>query len=212
MEEFEGIGSIVEEFNIKWSTLNLFNIKWKTPNSDKELKRFVQIPYGPHNKAFPSLPLVVNSSGKLLMYMAQDEMMDKSILEYDESKFDSDFELNESSISTNLTQFMNEYNINYELRQNARYHDSLVFPADNHKEQILSDIILESNCEESEFVETNSILTSDFTQLSSNRWENASKKAKLSSEKEDLVSLKSEPFADLELDDFSALHNWNGTQ
>lgn len=207
MEEFEGIGSIVEEFNIKGSTLNLFNIKWKTPSSDKELKRFVQIPYGPHNKAFPSLPLVVNSSGKLLRYMAQDEMMDKSILEYDESKFDSDFELNESSISTNLTQFMNEYNINEELRQRAGYNESQVFLTDNHKEQILSDIILESNCEESELVETNSILSSDFTQLSSNRWENASKKAKLSSEKEDLVSLKSEPFADLELDDFSALHN-----
>lgn len=134
-------------------------------------------------------------------------MMDKSILEYDESKFDSDFELNESSVSTNLTQFMNEYNINEELRQGVGYNESQVFLADNHKEQILSDIILESNCEESEFVETNSILTSDFTQLSSNRWENASKKAKLSSEKEDLVSLKSEPFADLELDDFSALHN-----
>lgn len=208
MEEFEGIGSIVEEFNIKGSTLNLFNIKWKTPNSDKELKRFVQIPYGPHNKAFPSLPLVVNSSGKLLMYMAQDEMMDKSILEYDESKFDSDFELNESSISTNLTQFMNEYNINYELRQNARYHDSLVFPADNHKEQILSDIILESNCENLESVEKNCILSSDFTQLSSSRRDNgSSKKAKLSSEKDDLVSLKSEPFADLELDDFIGLHN-----
>lgn len=207
MEEFEGIGSIVTEFNIKGSTLNLFNIKWKTPSSDKELKRFVQIPYGPHNKAFPSLPLVVNSSGKLLRYMAQDEMMDKSILEYDESKFDSVFELNESSVSTNLTQFMNEYNINEELRQGVGYNESQVFLADNHKEQILSDIILESNCEESEFVETNSILTSDFTQLSSNRWENASKKAKLSSEKEDLVSLKSEPFADLELDDFSALHN-----
>lgn len=38
MEEFEGIGSIVTEFNIKGSTLNLFNIKWKTPSSDKELK------------------------------------------------------------------------------------------------------------------------------------------------------------------------------
>lgn len=208
MEEFEGIGSIVEEFNIKGSTLNLFNIKWKTPNSDKELKRFVQIPYAPHNKAFPSLPLVVNSSGKLLRYMAQDETMDKSILEYDESKFDSDFELNESSISTNLTQFMNEYNINDELRQNAGYHDSLVFLADYHKEQILSDIILESNCEDLELVEKNCILSSDFTQLSSNRWDKeSSKKAKLSSEKDDLVSLKSEPFADLELDDFFGLHN-----
>lgn len=207
MEEFEGIGSIVEEFNIKGSTLNLFNIKWKTPSSDKQLKRFVQIPYGPHNKAFPSLPLVVNSKGKAMRYMAQDEIMDKSILEYDESKFDSDFELNESSISTNLTQFMNEYSINEELRQRVGYKESQVFLADKHKEQILSDIILESNCEESELVETNSILSSDFTQLSSSRWENASKKAKLSSEKEELVSLKSEPFADLELDDFSTLHN-----
>lgn len=208
MEEFEGIDSIVTEFNIKGSTLNLFNIKWKTPSNDKKLKRFVQIPYGPHNKAFPSLPLVVNSSGKLLKYMAQDEMMDKSILEYDESKFDSDFELNESSVSTNLTQFMNEYNINDQLRQRADYNESQVFPAENHKEQMLSDIILESNCEELELVEKNSILSSEFTQLSSNRWENeSSKKAKLTSEKEDLVSLKSEPFADLELDDFVGLHN-----
>lgn len=208
MEEFEGIGSIVEEFNIKGSTLNLFNIKWKTPSSDQELKRFVQIPYGPHDKAFPGLPLVVNSSGKLLRYMAQDKMMDKSILEYDESKFESDFELNESSISTNLTQFMNEYNINDDLRQGCGYHDSQAFPTDNHKQQILSDIILESNCEDSESVEKNSILSSDFAQLSSNRWENgSSNKAKLSSEREDLVSLKSEPFADLELDDFVGLRD-----
>lgn len=208
MEEFEGIGSIVEEFNIKGSTLNLFNIKWKTPNSDKELKKFVQIPYGPHNKAFPSLPLVVNSSGKLLRYMSQYETMDKSILEYDESKFDSDFELNESSINTNLTQFMNESNINNELRQRVGCHDSQVIPADNHKELILSDIILESNCDDLELVENNSIVSSDFTQLSSNRWEyGSSKKIKLSSDKDDLVSLKSEPFADLELDDFVCLQN-----
>lgn len=208
MEEFEGIDSIVTEFQIKGSTLNLFNIKWKTPSSDKELKKFVQIPYGPHNKAFPSLPLVVDSNGKMLKYIGQDKGIDRSILEYDESKFDSDFELNESSISTNLTQFMNEYNINDEVRQRIVHHDPKLFPGVENKEHILSDIILESNGEDLELVEKNTILSSDFTQLSSNRWENGSpKKVKLSPEKDDLVSLKSEPFADLELNDCVSLQN-----
>ncbi|CUM57049.1 uncharacterized protein AC631_05211 [Debaryomyces fabryi] len=208
MEEFEGIGSIVDEFQIKGSTLNLFGIKWKTPNSDRELKKFIQIPYGPHNKAFPSLPIITNSNRKLFRYITQDTMMDRSILEYDESKFDSDFELNDSSMNTNLTQFMNDYDINDKEGKNSEYHRPQTSFGNNYHENILSDVILQSTCEEMELVEKNSILSSEFTQLSSNRSENdSSKKPDIFSEKEDVFSLKSEPFADLELGDFVGLQN-----
>lgn len=207
MEDFEGISSIVDEFNIKGSTLNLFDIKWKTSNSDKELKKFVQIPYGPHNKAFPSLPVVVNSNGSLLNYTNQDDSENKSILEYDESKFDSDFELNESSASTNLTQFMNEYNINDEPKERVdNYKPDNSEKSYRNLSNIFPDTILESNYEE--MLEKNSIISSDFIQLSSNHWENIpSKKLKLSPEKEELIFLKSEPFADLESDGFEGLRD-----
>lgn len=207
MEDFEGISSIVDEFNIKGSTLNLFDIKWKTSNSDKELKKFVQIPYGPHNKAFPSLPVVVNYNGSLLNYTNQDDSENKSILEYDESKFDSDFELNESSASTNLTQFMNEYNINDEPKERVdNYKPDNSEKSYRNLSNIFPDTILESNYEE--MLEKNSIISSDFIQLSSNHWENIpSKKLKLSPEKEELIFLKSEPFADLESDGFEGLRD-----
>lgn len=207
MEEFEGISSIVDEFHLKGSTLNLFRIKWKTPNSDKELKKFVQIPYGPHDKGFPSLPIIINSKGNQFKYTTRDCAADKSILEYDESKFESDFELNDSSTNTNLTQFMNDYDID-DKDQMPETHKPHNILENNFHENFLSDVILESTCEDLELVEKNSILSSEFTQLSSNRWENdSSKKPEIFSGKEDLFSLKSEPFTDLELGDFVGLQN-----
>lgn len=201
MEEFEGLTSIVAEFGIKGSTLNLFYIRWKTPNSDKELTKFVQLPYGPHNKAFPNTPIIIDTNGNELKYCDQEESENKSILEYDDSKFDSDVELNESSISTNLTKFMNEYNI----KDDVKVKNEKKISGSTTQSNILSDIILDSNCDD--MLETHRIISSDFTKLSSNNWDSdPSTKLRLASEKEDLPSLKSEPFADLESDNFEDLH------
>lgn len=204
MEEFEGLLCIIDSLGIKGSTLNLFEIKWKTPSSDEELKKFVQIPYGPHDKAFPTVPCVTVSNGRELTYSHKETLITNSILEYDDSKFDSDVELDEFSMSTNLTQFMNEYTINDKIRNPGdRRLDFQSLKNPCVPLNVLSKILPASY---DELVEENRVVTSEFTQLSSNNWNPDISTTMLTSEKEELTSLKSEPFADLELDNFGYLH------
>lgn len=201
MEEFESLTSIVREFGIKSSTLNLFKIKWKTPTSDRELEKFVQVPYGPSHRGFGGMPLIIDTRGNQIKYGQAKESAEqnKSILEYDDATFGSDFELNDTSTSTNLTQFMSEYNINEANKQKSEMGTGIG----------LSDIILDSTLEGSG--SQSQMLSSDFAHLSSTQPEKSdpicSTPDMLNSEAVNPPELNSEPFDDLATDSLEILQS-----
>lgn len=186
LDKLESLGSIARRLSLKDTVLELFNVNFKLENMDQSLdgQQISQIPVTPHEAAFKKMPTIMDSNGKPLEKKEGENCnANRSILEYSEG-FGSDVELKDSSTLSSPTRIMSTTNQDFLSTENRNSSFKLEEFYDTKMEDSFSpqNSVMSHRDQTGKQYDSDTVLTSEFINLSSSGTNPKEKEGYLDSE------------------------------